>query len=214
MKIISHRGYWKSEEEKNTNIAFDRSFNLAFGTETDIRDFDGELVISHDPARRGAIKLKDFLESYKNLTNELPLALNIKSDGLAFKLAEHMKERQLDWFSFDMSIPDTRHHLAAGNPVFIRVSEFERHPPWLEKSAGIWLDAFESIWYDRALIESYLRKNLKVCVVSAELHGRDHADLWDLLRPLAQNPNLLLCTDLPELARSYFSSAPKNSSKP
>ncbi len=48
MIILSHRGYWKSEEERNQEVAFHRSFDLGYGTETDIRDIQGKLVISHD----------------------------------------------------------------------------------------------------------------------------------------------------------------------
>ena len=38
MEIISHRGYWKNVEEKNSSKAFKNSFDLNFGTETDLRD--------------------------------------------------------------------------------------------------------------------------------------------------------------------------------
>lgn len=38
MKIISHRGFWHNPSEKNTEMAFCRSFELGFGTETDVRD--------------------------------------------------------------------------------------------------------------------------------------------------------------------------------
>ena len=48
MIILSHRGYWKSEEERNQEVAFHHSFDLGYGTETDIRDIQGKLVISHD----------------------------------------------------------------------------------------------------------------------------------------------------------------------
>ena len=48
MIILSHRGYWKSEKERNQEVAFHRSFDLGYGTETDIRDIQGKLVISHD----------------------------------------------------------------------------------------------------------------------------------------------------------------------
>jgi len=41
MLVISHRGYWKELAEKNRPIAFERSFALGFGTETDIRDYKG-----------------------------------------------------------------------------------------------------------------------------------------------------------------------------
>ena len=35
--ILSHRGYWLQTEEKNSRKAFERSFFMGFGTETDIR---------------------------------------------------------------------------------------------------------------------------------------------------------------------------------
>lgn len=60
MEIISHRGYWKCKNEKNTKIAFNRSFNMGYGIETDIRDFRGELVISHDIATSESLQLNDF----------------------------------------------------------------------------------------------------------------------------------------------------------
>ena len=45
MKIISHHGFWHIPSEKNTETAFCRSFELGFGTETDVRDSLGALVI-------------------------------------------------------------------------------------------------------------------------------------------------------------------------
>ncbi len=38
MQILSHRGYWKSIKEKNSFIAFERSFLAMHGVETDLRD--------------------------------------------------------------------------------------------------------------------------------------------------------------------------------
>ena len=46
MKIISHRGFWKESKEKNSEAAFKRSFENGFGLETDIRDYNGDLVVS------------------------------------------------------------------------------------------------------------------------------------------------------------------------
>ena len=65
MEIISHRGYWFKNSEKNSDLAFRRSFSLNFGTETDIRDFDGELVISHDVANKNCITVEHFFQIYK-----------------------------------------------------------------------------------------------------------------------------------------------------
>ena len=61
MIIISHRGYWKCVDEKNTEIAFSRSFELDFGTETDVRDCLGKLVISHDMPDGSEIHFEEFL---------------------------------------------------------------------------------------------------------------------------------------------------------
>ena len=57
MIVLSHRGYWKTAVEKNTPTAFKRSFELGFGTETDVRDRNGELVISHDMPNGSEITL-------------------------------------------------------------------------------------------------------------------------------------------------------------
>jgi len=48
MKVLSHRGYWKSDCEKNSESAFRRSFQLGFGTETDLRDLNGEMISPED----------------------------------------------------------------------------------------------------------------------------------------------------------------------
>ena len=80
MIVISHRGYWKYPNEKNTLAAFERSFNLGLGTETDLRDHNGKIVIAHDMPKGNEITFEDLL----NIMNgrNLPLALNIKADGL------------------------------------------------------------------------------------------------------------------------------------
>ena len=48
MIILSHRGWWKTRAERNMRDAFVRSFDAGFGTETDLRDICGKIVISHD----------------------------------------------------------------------------------------------------------------------------------------------------------------------
>lgn len=203
MIILSHRGYWVSPEEKNTEKAFSRSFSLGFGTETDVRDCLGKLVISHDMPGGMEMTLQELL----SLTNgkKLLLAINIKSDGLADLLNHLMTDyERSSWFAFDMSITDMRAHLNAGNPVFARMSEVERDPAWFDQIQGIWLDSFDGEWFGCDLIRNLLDQRKQVCVVSSELHGRDQTNLWSKLRPLAQEDRLILCTDLPELAQEFF----------
>lgn len=202
MRILSHRGYWKQPAERNSLAAFERSFGLGFGTETDVRDLAGELVISHDMPTGSPMRLADFLSLVCDAA--LPLAINIKADGLAQELAREFAGRGLDWFAFDMSVPDLRMHLNAGNPVFVRMSEVEREPGWIEEAQGVWLDSFGREWYDAALVASLLGAGKRVCVVSPELHRREHTALWNMLAPLARHESLMLCTDFPELAQDFF----------
>ncbi len=203
MIILSHRGYWNTPEEKNTEIAFCRSFSLDFGTETDVRDCIGKLVISHDMPSGMEMTFQEFLDLARN--PKLPLAINVKSDGLAnyIKLAMASYDRS-SWFVFDMSIPDMLAHLKAGNPVFARMSEIEKVPACFDQIEGVWLDSFDGEWFDCNLINSLLEQRKKVCVVSSELHGRDPSNLWAMLSPLAQEERLILCTDQPERARNFF----------
>lgn len=205
MEILSHRGYWHEAGEKNTTAAFKRSFGLGYGTETDVRDLDGQLVISHDPPRGGELTLAELLAL---AGDEQPiLAINIKADGLAQPVAAEMaRHGYTNWFVFDMSIPDTRAQLACGNPTYVRMSEIEPAPPFMDVASGVWLDAFESDSWRIAALHSLLQRNVKVCLVSPELHRRAHRAFWQELKDsgLHVNANVSLCTDLPEEATAFF----------
>lgn len=203
MKIISHRGYWTAENEKNSEVAFRRSFDMGYGTETDVRDASGELVISHDMPSGGEMTLEDFFK----LTGMygLPLALNIKSDGLASAVSMLASRNNIkNWFVFDMSIPDMKNYLTLGCPVYCRVSEVERTPVWVDECIGVWLDSFGPEWYDAGFISELLANGKELCVVSSELHGRRKNKLWEMLLPLSSEPRLTLCTDQPKHASEYF----------
>lgn len=205
MIILSHRGYWKSPDERNSEIAFRRSFTLGFGTETDVRDSHGKLVISHDMPTGLEMTFDAMLALVGN--RRLPLALNIKADGIGPVLATRMDEaRQTDWFTFDMSIPDLVQQLRLKLPAFTRASEYECPPPLYAEAQGVWLDAFDSEWYSSRDIAAFLGDRKRVCVVSPELHRRPHEALWEMLRAkgIADHPALMICTDFPEEAHAYF----------
>ncbi len=206
MIILSHRGYWLAPAERNKQIAFDRSFQLSFGTETDIRDSAGSLVISHDVPSGDEFSFEEFLRLYNKYgSRHLPLALNVKSDGLAQLVKVALSRTpEVDAFVFDMAVPDMPAYFEAQIPVFARMSEVEQRPVWLDQCEGIWLDSFGPTWYDGNLVADLLSTGKRVCVVSCELHKRDPASLWKTLVPHANHPNLLLCTDLPEDAQTFF----------
>lgn len=203
MRILSHRGYWNDPNEKNSQSAFLRSLDLGFGLETDIRDCAGQLVISHDMPIGRELTFERLLRLFKN--RSLPLALNIKADGLTAHITEALRTYQVaDWFVFDMSVPDMRSYLDAGAPVFARMSEVEREPPWVSEVVGIWFDNFSGNGFDLNQIRRYLGEGKRVCIVSPELHGRPHKILWRAIESLADRDGLMLCTDYPEQAREFF----------
>lgn len=205
MQILSHRGYWKEVSEKNQKIAFERSFDLGFGTETDVRDIKGKLVISHDMPSGEEITFEEVLQIMNG--RNLPLAINIKADGLCDEIKNLLlKYNHTNYFCFDMSIPDMVVQLKKEMQVFTGLSDILPNPVLLDKSAGVWLDCFNSDWYGTDVIDNLISQNKKVCIVSADLHKRETDYQWELISKCKSinNDNLMLCTDYPEKAKEYF----------
>lgn len=207
MKLIAHRGYWLEPAEKNTAAAFERALSHGFGIETDFRDLNGTLVISHDVPVTGCLSAEILIDLLRDQPAQSPMALNIKSDGLTTLMEDFIQRSAVqDYFVFDMSVPDTRGYMAKQIPFFTRLSEYETAPAFLMQSTGVWLDAFESEWYDMGVIDWLLAAEKQVAIVSPELHRRPHLALWEMLRAhaLHQNPLVSLCTDHPLDAKDYF----------
>jgi hypothetical protein len=209
MIIISHRGYWKDDSEKNTEIAFERSFSMGFGTETDVRDCAGELLISHDMPKGGEITFDSFLSLYSQYQGVMPLALNVKCDGLQVDIEAILKKYGIsDYFMFDMSVPDMIGYLNLGMSTFVRYSEYEGASVLWDKADGLWLDGFKSLSLDVPLIEGFISQDKRVCIVSPELHKRDFDTEWKMIKSLPthllNSDKLILCTDIPEQAKDYF----------
>lgn len=209
MITLSHRGYWKEASEKNKPMAFQRSFSLGFGTETDIRDYNGKLVISHDIANENCMDVRHFFEIYNKHNNSLSLALNIKSDGLQTKLKELLEHFSItNYFVFDMSVPDALGYLKQDLKTFTRQSEYEKEPSFYNKAIGIWLDEFHDHWVTKNVIETHLNNKKQICIVSPDLHKRNYMSEWAHYKQIEQElgiNNLMLCTDYPEIAKEFFS---------
>lgn len=204
MDIIAHRGYWLFEKEKNTKIAFERAFDNDFGVETDLRDYCGELVISHNIPQGEEITVEEFFALYKEKNKQTCLALNIKADGLQEKLKFLLEKYSIkNYFLFDMSIPDTIGYINQKLNIFSRKSEYETELPFYEKSTGVWLDCFKSDWITNQEIASHLKACKNVCIVSSELHKREHKNAWQKYKPL-NTKNIMLCTDYPQEAKEFF----------
>ena len=216
IEIISHRGFWIKENEKNTIDAFKRSFEFGFGIETDIRDKNGTIVISHDiPKSLENLSLKDFLEIYSSFKINMPIFLNVKSDGIKEMVSELLIQFEVsNYFLFDMSIPEMKRY-SEGFPInfLTRISDLEEIPILLDKSKGIWIDSFYGNYTKFENLNKYIRGNFKLIFVSPELHNRNNNSFWrDLKSWLSsndihiKNQNIFLCTDDPLQAQQFFNS--------
>lgn len=205
--ILAHRGYWKTPEEKNSLEAFERSFTMGWAVEMDIRDYQGRLVISHDIANKSSANLEDLFRRYRTINSNVLLALNIKADGLQVLLKVLIEKYQLtNYFVFDMSVPETLIYLKKGFNIFTRQSDYETNPSFYKEAKGIWVDCFVLDWIDERTIRGHLEQNKRVCLVSPDLHKREHLSFWRKIAnmTIAGDSRLMICTDYPEEARSFF----------
>ena len=207
MKIVAHRGFWRTPKEKNRVVAFGLAMDHGFGIETDIRDYGGEIVISHDIPATPFTTLRDLLCLYFAKGMGGPLALNVKADGLQCLTKQLLSEYGIkDYFLFDMSVPDALLYLGVGMPAFTRQSDYETEPAFYKRAAGVWIDGFEEDWTDFEKVHVHLANGKRVCMVSPELHGRNQTEMWDRLRDedLIDHSGMMICTDYPEEARRFF----------
>lgn len=208
MLILSHRGYWKNKNEKNTLKAFAQSFALGFGTELDVRDDRSQLVVSHDIPKGKPLDFRKVLDLRAKYKTSCYLAINIKSDGLQESLKDLLDQYDVKhYFVFDMSVPDALGYLNAGIKMFTRQSEYEQVPSLYSKAAGVWMDEFRRHWISADQIRNHVCRGKKVCIVSPELHYRRHLPIWKEYRKVvreADTDQIMICTDIPEEARRFF----------
>jgi glycerophosphoryl diester phosphodiesterase len=207
MTLLAHRGLWAVASARNTLQAFRDAFASGWGVELDVRDLDGEPVISHDPPTAGALAFGTVVEEYLAHGSPGLLAVNVKSDGLPAMIAEALAGVPAErWFAFDMSVPDTRGYLGAALPYYTRHSDLEPAPALYELARGVWLDDFAGVFIDEAKIAAHLDAGKHVAVVSPELHGRAHGEVWAQWRRWGvwRDPRVHLCTDHPLEAQEAF----------
>jgi hypothetical protein len=185
ISIIAHRGLWTQPKEKNTLNSLEYALLKGWGVETDIRDYQGKIVISHNPVTHSDLVYADQLfEICNKIKPSGVLALNIKADGLQNELKVSLKKWGISsYFLFDMSIPDAVQSLSHGLTIYARQSDFEPLPALYNQSRGVWMDAFlDDSWLTTDVINPHLRAKKLICVVSPELHGREPSKVWQLLK--------------------------------
>jgi hypothetical protein len=207
MEILAHRGYWNEAVENNSYEALTKSLENGFGFESDIRDYNGKLVISHNIADTESFSANSIFEKLSKHDDKFCFAINIKADGLKDLLYDQLGEYQIqNYFAFDMSIPQMIEYREKGLKYFARQSEYEVEPVLYDDATGVWIDAFiEESWITEELLSGHINKGKKVCIVSPDLHKRQYISFWNKLKTYKIDfDNVILCTDFPSEARVFF----------
>lgn len=207
--VLAHRGWWFSDDEKNSFLSLQRALEAGFGVETDLREQNGRLVISHDPPKEEALDAEAFFELYVALRVPGRLALNIKADGLQKPLLEMAARTCIPMenvYVFDMSVPDALGYFSSGFPAYTRISDYEESSSFLARSAGVWVDNFVGDFPQVAEAARLVREGYRACIVSPELHGRSPWATWAEIAEMGlhRNPLFEICTDMPKKAYELF----------
>lgn len=207
--ILAHRGWWDNEKDKNSCYALKRALDAGYGLETDVRDLNGKLVISHDPPNDDAVSTEWLFKTYVEMGVSGRIAINVKADGLQGLLVDEFKKSGLNeenTFVFDMAIPDQFGYLRLGLPTYTRVSEYEEASSLIEQTLGVWVDSFTGGGGQITQALFFMDKGYRVTIVSPELHKRDHLPLWSAIvkERLCENPLFEICTDFPVDFENYI----------
>lgn len=163
MKFIAHR--------LNQHHLLD-SLPKELGVEVDVRVWQDELILAHDPYQFGE-ELESFLKAYQHST----LIFNIKCEQVEYKILELVNKYQItDYFFLDSSIPminklchENSRHLA------IRLSELEPIEQlrlFKNRAGWVWVDCFTQLILTKKLEEEIHKLGFKICLVCPSLQGR------------------------------------------
>ena len=102
-----------------------------------------------------------------------------------------------------MSIPQQVQYQRNGLNWYSRISDQIEERSVNQASMGIWLDAFDHDWWSKDCLLD-LQKSKRLCIVSPELHGRNHKDTWHKMKSITMNSDNMICTDLPIQAKEFL----------
>ena len=158
MQILAHRGYWDSNISANSPQALKSALENGYGFESDVRDYMGHMVISHNIADDSCQNAEEIFQWLAKYDDKYCFAINIKADGLKAILKEYLRKYNIkNYFLFDMSVPQMVEFAEMGLRFYTRQSEYETYPVMYEQAAGVWVDGFKRIdWITEELLKKHI----------------------------------------------------------
>ena len=157
-----------------------------FGVEIDIRSYQNQLIVNHDPFKKG-IKLVELLKFYKHSF----LILNVKEEGLEMEILKIMSMFKIKSFFFlDQSFPFLIKTInSKERRCAIRISEYESINTPLSLSGlaeWIWVDIFNNFPISNYGYRKLNKAGFKLCLVSPELQHHPKSKVVELKKYLKE----------------------------
>ncbi len=142
-----------------------------YGIEIDIRDNGKDLIVVHDPFRKGLI-LDDFLKYF----NHKLIIANVKSERIEDEILKKFKKFNIkNFFFLDSSFPKIIELIKSNiSDIALRVSYYEDLSTAIKlkkKVKWIWYDTFFGLPKSDKDFKLLKKLNYKICLVCPKLHG-------------------------------------------
>lgn len=164
------------------------------GIEVDVRDYEGDLHLAHDPLVGGE-RLEDLLAAYRHAL----IIFNVKCDGLEDRVLKLVARHGIqDYFFLDLANPTLINLARQGvSQVAVRYSEFEPIEfalAFAGQADWVWIDCFTRLPLDPEIYQ-LLHRHFKICLVSPELQKHPRHMIQSFRQQLRQMPIDAVCTD-------------------
>jgi hypothetical protein len=193
MKIVIHRC---------NSVANLKSINTKYGVELDIRTYNGNLILNHEPYVTG-----ESLDQWIKFYNHKLLILNVKEEGLEDKIKLLLLKHDIEnYFFLDQSFPFIIKKSKEGEKkIAVRVSDYESIITAKNVSdlvSWVWLDTFNELLFTEEDYLNLRKLNYKICLASPELHPHnDKSKILPIKMKLKKMKIKLdaVCTKFPEI---------------
>ena len=164
------------------------------GIEVDIRDYEGDLRLVHDPWLNGE-RLEDLLAVYDHAL----IIFNVKCDGLENRIIDlAVKYKIQNYFFLDLANPTLVNLVRRGvHQVAVRYSEFEPVEfalAFAGQADWVWVDCFTHLPLNPDVYQR-LHRHFKICLVSPELQKHPREMIHSFRQQLRQMPVDAVCAD-------------------
>lgn len=185
-----------------------RDVSLEHGVEIDVRSYESNLIINHEPFQK-KILLNDYLKEYKHKF----IIFNIKEEGIELKVLKILNKYKIkNYFFLDVNIPTIIHLLKKNINInlCLRLSKYEDIKKinfFKKKIKWIWIDTFNNEISLSTNNLKNLSKIFNLCLVSPELVKNNKIKLEKFIKINKKKTVFFkaICTKKPSKWKRYIS---------